>query len=146
MLHGYCCLCHAGARLVKLLFTKYVLHMCWAITLHPQPQVHSPESESASSSSTSTHSPQRLLPTASATATPAATASYPAVLTFLASVTDQLQAQVQLASHDLAAACRRGYVHGTLLTLRYVCEDVPWAGGGKGASSILLQWLLQYVY
>ncbi|GLC36743.1 hypothetical protein PLESTB_000787500 [Pleodorina starrii] len=111
----------AGARLIKILYGKYVAGCGWRLQLHPSPRAAPPVQH---------RSQDQRDPNAAAGAAPA-DAPYSAVLGFLDAVLDLVNSQVAAAREDLAAACRRSLAHGPLLLLRYVVEDVPWGEVGS---------------
>jgi hypothetical protein len=125
----------AGARLLRLLLIKYVLGLKWRLQLYPEPSVQSPAAESEAPGSSSVSGKQGRAATAKAAAA-AADALVLSVMCFLSSLTAQLRSQLALAHADLAAASRRGLVHGVVLALRYVADEVPWAMlAGSGSTA-----------
>ncbi|EFJ43357.1 hypothetical protein VOLCADRAFT_96436 [Volvox carteri f. nagariensis] len=114
----------AGARLIKILYGKYVAGCGWRLQLHPKPRALPPPPPPAA---TAQH-PQHYNPHPDRGSVPviADPQPYAAVLDFLDAVLDLVNSQVAAAREDLAAACRRSLAHGPLLLLRYVVEDVPW--------------------
>ncbi len=119
---------HSGARLVKILYGKYVAQSNWRLELFPAPRAVPPDPAAAV---------QAVQGQAAAAA--AAAAPHAAVLGFLDSVLQLVNGQVNAAREELLPACRRSLAHGPLLLLRYVAEDVPWqalaAGGGGTAAA-----------
>ncbi|GIL79887.1 hypothetical protein Vretifemale_9023, partial [Volvox reticuliferus] len=111
----------AGARLIKILYGKYVAGRGWRLQLHPVPRALPP---SNSTTDFQAEHPFEQL------------SSYAAVLDFLDAVLDLVNSQVVAAREDLAAACRRSLAHGPLLLLRYVVEDVPWAAVGASREGL----------
>jgi hypothetical protein len=116
----------AGARLLRLLLIKYVLGLKWRIQLYPEPSVQGAaaaaavgEESAASSAKTSSSK--------GAAAGGNADGHVHSVMCFLSSLTAQLRSQLVLAHTDLAAASRRGLVHGIVLALRYAADETPWA-------------------
>jgi hypothetical protein len=110
----------AGARLLRLLLIKYVLGLKWRVQLHPEPLVQSPAAAGD---------------TAAAGDARDADALVHSVMGFLSSLTAQLRSQLTAAHTDLAAASRRGLVHGIVLALRYAADETPWARLAGSSSS-----------
>ncbi|KAK9842206.1 hypothetical protein WJX81_000582 [Elliptochloris bilobata] len=110
----------AGARLVSLVFHKYVLGLGWQIT---------------------------CLPGVSVTAAPpppgASGGTFEAALAFLDSLVAQLEADLAQAESEVEAACVRSLPHGSLLVLRYLAPALPWAllEGHPGRSQAARVWL-----
>ena len=94
-----------GAALLRLLFRKYVLQARWTLALHPRVALAAP-------------------------AGPAdAAGRWTSILDFLENLLDLLDANLAAAEADLLDACRGGLAHGTLLAVREVAEELPWAEG-----------------
>jgi hypothetical protein len=122
----------AGARLLRLLYVKYILELGWQLQVHPVPQAMRPQLAAAPDAQEGQQQ-QVLQGTAGAKSTAGKLAGGLAtdlpvvsVVAFLSSLTGQLRMQVAAAKVDMAAASRCGLFHGTLLALRYVVEATPW--------------------
>ena len=94
-----------ASETLRLLFRKYVLQARWTLALHPRVALAAP-------------------------AGPAdAAGRWTAILDFLENLLDLLDANLAAAEADLLDACRGGLAHGTLLAVREVAEELPWAEG-----------------
>jgi hypothetical protein len=124
----------AGARLLRLLLIKHVLGLKWRIQLYPEPLVQGAAVVAAGGeegASSSAKSSSRK----GAAAAGDADAHVHSVMCFLSSLTGQLRSQLVLAHTDLAAASRRGLVHGIVLALRYAADETPWARLASSSST-----------
>ncbi|KAG1680341.1 hypothetical protein FOA52_015431 [Chlamydomonas sp. UWO 241] len=88
----------AGARMLSLVFDKYVLGLNWRVELSPAVGCSLPDAAGTLSSAQA----------------------------FLASLTALVEGQLEAARVDFGAACRRSLVHGPLLLLRYCINSLPW--------------------
>jgi len=115
----------AGARIVKLIFEDYVIRLGWRVTLWPEPSIQPPAAAVANGApapAAAGGSKQRLHPDGIHVA-----------IAMLRSLCWKAEQQVDLATLDLAAACRHGLAHGPLLAIRYACEGLPWAAAAAAA-------------
>lgn len=136
-----CCLWipAAGSRLMKLVFSKYVLQLHWRVRLWPTVDIQ-PPAAAAANVAPANAAASAAIP--AATAAPAASASpttsgheaaaaassvsaadhsarFDAILCFLESAGELIGHQLGEARSNLLAACRHSISHGALLMLRY---------------------------
>ncbi|CDP02224.1 unnamed protein product [Coffea canephora] len=99
--------CDAGALTLRLIFRKYVLELNWSVQLsldfvscHGQVELPNGKLEILTHRS-------------------------PAV-EYVRSLVDWLLITVEDGEKDLSEACKKSFVHGVLLTLRYTFEELDW--------------------
>lgn len=129
---------------MRVLTRKYVLQLGWRLQLAPQPAVWVEGSSSSSSGAAGTAKDSaaaadtsRAGGSSSSPSSSSSSGSSSALasgLVLLDSLLLQLECQLAAAQADLLTACRRGLVHGTLLALRSVAEELPWARWAAVAS------------
>lgn len=112
----------AGARTLQLLVPKYLVGLGLGLTVWPQPAVDvdgvattrdSSAAGGAGGGGSSNEQQQQQLVQAAAS--------------LLGSLNNLLREQLLHAQADMAAASRQGLVHGTVLTLKYIAEVLPWS-------------------
>lgn len=127
-----------GSKLMKLIFSKYVMQLHWRICLWPAVEIEAPtthlpglcddnsdngpESDSSSKNSSSGRGSSLAVQPASKDdgrqPNTATSALFDAILCFLSTTADVMAHQLQEAQRDLLAACHHSISHGTLLMLR----------------------------
>ncbi|KAK9830510.1 hypothetical protein WJX72_012147 [[Myrmecia] bisecta] len=114
----------AGARLLGLVYSKYILGLHWHV------QVSCQSSSTAGSQSCTCLDE-------------GATSAFSASMVFLDSINGWLQANVEAGKQDLPEACRNSLAHGVLLLLRYLVPAVPWGAfaGLPGQAQAMRRWL-----
>lgn len=97
----------AGALTLRLLFRKYVLDLSWIVRISVDVNCISLQSDTSNGKCKS------------------GTTMFP-VIEYVVSLINWLQAIVEEAETDLAESCKKSFVHGVLLTLRYTFEELDW--------------------
>ncbi|KAG2482469.1 hypothetical protein HYH03_018603 [Edaphochlamys debaryana] len=118
----------AGARLIKILYAKYVAQHRWRLELAPVPRALPPPPAAPPSGAAAAAGGAAA---SAASASGAAASSAAAVLGFLQGLVDAVEAAVAAGRADLLGACRRSLAHGPLLLL-LAGRGGPGAGGGAG--------------
>ncbi|KAI8533921.1 hypothetical protein RHMOL_Rhmol10G0048200 [Rhododendron molle] len=97
----------AGALTMRLIFRKYVLELEWMVrpscnivSFHSETELPNGDTQSCMSTS-------------------------PAIV-YVRSLIDWLRIAVEEGERDLSEACKKSFVHGVLLTLRYTVEELDW--------------------
>ncbi|GAX83456.1 hypothetical protein CEUSTIGMA_g10881.t1 [Chlamydomonas eustigma] len=98
--------CDAAARMLKLIYDKYVIGLTWHVELSPNLVVSEPSSQSSEATQSSS--------------------LVSACMAFLNSLLKAVEDQLHIAAVDMAHACRRNLVHGPLLLVRYALGTLPW--------------------
>ncbi|KAG5527504.1 hypothetical protein RHGRI_028414 [Rhododendron griersonianum] len=97
----------AGALIMRLIFRKYVLELEWMV--RPSCNIVSFPSETELSNGD----------------TQSCMSTSPAIV-YVRSLIDWLRIAVVEGERDLSEACKKSFVHGVLLTLRYTVEELDW--------------------
>ncbi|CAI9109681.1 OLC1v1009547C1 [Oldenlandia corymbosa var. corymbosa] len=97
----------AGALTLRLIFRKYVVELSWIVNLERNLVAFHAQSESPNG-----------LPIVRMHQSP--------VIEYIRSLVDWLHVVVDTAEKDLSEACKKSFVHGILLTLRYTFDEVDW--------------------
>lgn len=117
----------AGALTLRLIFRKYVLELGWIIRASVNLVCLCPQRELADQTS------KPRIP----------------VIDYIKSLVDWLSVVVEDGERDLSEACRKSFVHGVLLALRYTFEELDWSSdvvlSGFLEMRLLLEKLLELI-